>query len=88
MPAILTRPPFEPGNRYYDPKRKVIRPAHVGIWLIAFVTKFAEVIPLSWLKQKPQLADSPLIRHGGNRLSIMPLSEQQWAFINRHAQQT
>ena len=76
---------FDPGNRHYDPKSN---PASSRWYLVdvAFVTKFAEVVPLNWLKQQPQMADSPLVRHG-NRLSIMPLSEQQWAFTNRHVQQ-
>ena len=75
---------FDPGHRHYDPKSNPAKPRWYQVD-VAFVTKFAEVIPLSWLKQQPQMADSPLVRHG-NRLSIMPLSEQQWAFISRHAQ--
>jgi predicted RNA-binding protein with PUA-like domain len=76
---------FDPGNRHSDPKSN---PASPRWYLVdvAVVTKFTEVIPLNWLKQQPQMADSPLVQHG-NRLSIMPLSEQQWAFINRHVQQ-
>lgn len=75
---------FDPTHRYYDPKSNPASPRWYQVD-VAFVTKFVEVIPLSWLKQQPQMADSPLVRHG-TRLSIMPLSEQQWAFVSHHAQ--
>jgi predicted RNA-binding protein with PUA-like domain len=80
------RTAFEPDHRYYDPKSNPASPRWYQVD-VAFVTKFVEVIPLSWLKQQPQMADSPLLRRG-NRLSIILLSEQQWAFISRHARPT
>ncbi len=42
--------------------------------------KFKETIPLSDLKTYPELADMALVRKG-NRLSIMPVSPQEWDFI-------
>lgn len=75
---------FDPKHRHYDPKSNPASPHWYQVD-VAFVTKFVEMIPLSWLKQQPQMADSPLVQRG-NRLSIMPISEQQWVFISRHAQ--
>jgi predicted RNA-binding protein with PUA-like domain len=76
---------FDSEHRYYDPKSNPTSPRWYRVD-VAFVAKFAQTIPLSWLKQQPQLADCSLVKRG-NRLSIMPLSEQQWTFISRHAQQ-
>ncbi len=76
---------FDQEHRYYDPKSNRTNPRWYRVD-VAFVAKFAEVIPLSWLKQQPQLADCSLVQRG-NRLSIIPLSEQHWTLINRQAQQ-
>lgn len=75
---------FDPNQRYFDPKSNPASPRWYQVD-VAFVAKFAEVIPLRWLKQQPQMADSALVRPG-NRLSIIPLSEQQWACISHHGQ--
>lgn len=47
---------------------------------VRFKEKFAHMIPLETLKQYPELANMPLVRKG-NRLSIMPVSAAEWAFI-------
>ena len=75
---------FDPHHRYYDPKSDPANPRWYRVD-VEFVAKFPEVIPLAWLKQQPQLAECPLVQRG-NRLSIMPLTEEQWAFISDHAQ--
>ncbi|NLZ16612.1 MAG: EVE domain-containing protein [Desulfobulbaceae bacterium] len=75
---------FDSKHPYYDPKSKPENPRWYLVD-VAFVARFSEVIPLSWLKDQPELADLPLVRRG-NRLSIMPLSDAHWHFINRHAQ--
>jgi predicted RNA-binding protein with PUA-like domain len=47
---------------------------------VRFKRKFRRVIPLAELKTCPELADMPLVRKG-NRLSIMPVSPEEWHFI-------
>jgi predicted RNA-binding protein with PUA-like domain len=47
---------------------------------VKFDRFLARTITLKELKAQPELADLALVRRG-NRLSIMPLSQQQWDFI-------
>jgi predicted RNA-binding protein with PUA-like domain len=47
---------------------------------VQFVRKLKRTISLQALKQQPELEQLALVRRG-NRLSIMPVTEQQWAFI-------
>jgi predicted RNA-binding protein with PUA-like domain len=75
---------FDPEHRYYDPKSDPDNPRWYRVD-VAFDDKFAEVIPLAWLKEQPEMADSPLVRKG-TRLSILPVTDAQWAFILAHAQ--
>jgi predicted RNA-binding protein with PUA-like domain len=70
---------FDPGHKHYDPKSKPDNPA----WLmvdVRFVRKLSRTIALTELKDRPELDGLALIRRG-NRLSVMPVSEEQWAFI-------
>ncbi|HMT81299.1 MAG TPA: EVE domain-containing protein, partial [Azonexus sp.] len=52
-------------------------------WLrdVRFVTK-SRPVPLSELRTCPELANMRLLARG-NRLSIMPVSESEWAFITK-----
>ncbi len=47
---------------------------------IEFVRKTERIIPLSVMKAMPELENMPLVKRG-NRLSIMPVSEQEWQAI-------
>lgn len=47
---------------------------------IKFVKKFKELIPLEKLKKIPALAKMPLLQRG-QRLSVQPVSEDQWKII-------
>ncbi len=74
---------FDPEDKHYDPKSDPDNPR----WLrvdVAFEEKFDDILTLDWLKQQPELADCPLVRRG-NRLSVMPLTEDQWDFILANA---
>lgn len=44
------------------------------------VRKLKRTITLAELKDRPELGDLALVRRG-NRLSIMPVAADQWAFI-------
>lgn len=70
---------FDPDDPHYDPKSDPDNPR----WLmvdVQFVRKLKRTISLSELKSCDQIADMPLVRRG-NRLSVMPVTKQQWDFI-------
>ncbi|MDD4915358.1 MAG: EVE domain-containing protein [Methylococcales bacterium] len=70
---------FDPDDKHFDPKSHPDKP----VWFmvdIGFVRKLSRTISLRELKLRDELADLALVRRG-NRLSIMPVSPQQWAFI-------
>lgn len=70
---------FDPEQKYYDPKSSRDKPRWYAVD-VKFVRKLTREITLSELKQYPGLADMPLLKKG-NRLSVMPVTPQQWAFI-------
>lgn len=70
---------FDPDDKHFDPKSDPDNPRWFMVD-IKFVRKLSRTITLKELKEKPELADLALVRRG-NRLSIMPVTEQQWEFI-------
>ncbi len=70
---------FAPDDKHFDPKSNPDNPRWFMVD-IKFVRKLSRTITLKELKEKPELADLALVRRG-NRLSIMPVTEQQWEFI-------
>lgn len=70
---------FDPDNDHYDPKSTPDKP----IWYmvdVKLVRTFARVITLQELKRHPELRGMRLLARG-NRLSVMPVSAAEWAFI-------
>ncbi|HSJ49359.1 MAG TPA: EVE domain-containing protein [Gammaproteobacteria bacterium] len=70
---------FDPETKYYDPKSDPENPRWYMVD-VKFQRKLKRTISLAELKEAPELEDCPLVRKG-NRLSIMPISKQQWDFI-------
>ncbi|MCO6411807.1 MAG: EVE domain-containing protein [Thiogranum sp.] len=70
---------FDPESKYYDPKSDPDNPRWYMVD-VQYQRHIRRLIPLTELKQYQELEDCPLVRKG-NRLSIMPLSKQQWEFI-------
>jgi len=70
---------FDPEAKYYDPKSDPDKPRWYMVD-VQYQRSTKRVIPLSELKQYQELEDCPLVRKG-NRLSIMPITSQQWNFI-------
>ncbi|RMG30602.1 MAG: EVE domain-containing protein [Gammaproteobacteria bacterium] len=70
---------FDPASKYYDPKSDPARPRWYMVD-VKYVRHLERPLPLAELKRHPELADLPLVRRG-NRLSIMPVTPAQWAFI-------
>ena len=70
---------FDPDDPHFDPKSDPANPRWMMVD-VKYVKTLSRIISLKELKLHPELADLALVRRG-NRLSIMPVSEQQWDFI-------
>ena len=70
---------FDPDDPHFDPKSDSANPRWIMVD-VKYVKTLSRIIPLKELKLHPELSDLALVRRG-NRLSIMPVSEQQWDFI-------
>ncbi len=70
---------FDPEEKYYDPKSDPDNPRWYMVE-IKYVRDLKRNITLAELKDCAEIEDMPLVRKG-NRLSIMPVSKQQWDFI-------
>jgi predicted RNA-binding protein with PUA-like domain len=70
---------FDPSSRYFDPGSAADAPR----WLLVDVKALRKIdlITLEVLRAQPELADLQILRRG-NRLSITPVSELHWTFIN------
>jgi len=72
---------FDPEAKYFDPQSDPENPR----WFLVevrYVRHLRRTISLAELREHAEgpLAQFPLVRRG-NRLSVMPVSDQQWAFI-------
>ena len=70
---------FNPEHKYYDPKSTLDKPRWTGVD-VTFDQKWPHVLPLSQLREMPELQDLALLRKG-NRLSLMPLTDAEWQAI-------
>ena len=72
---------FDPGQRYYDPKSDPENPR----WFMVDVRYVRHLRRFINLKELKQYADGPLngmpLLMRGNRLSVMPVTGEQWDFI-------
>jgi len=67
---------FDPKSEYYDPKS----PADGSRWLavdVKFEAKFPRIISLAELRAEPALASMQVLQRG-QRLSVMPVTEEEW----------
>lgn len=70
---------FDPDDKHFDPKSNPDKPTWFMVD-VKFVRKLRRTISLQELKLQSALAELALVRRG-NRLSIMPITSQQWDFI-------
>lgn len=76
---------FDIESDYYDAKSTPENPRWVMVD-IEYVSTMSRIITLGEMKAMPELESMPLVRRG-NRLSIMPVSEQEWqAIVNKDNQ--
>lgn len=70
---------FDPASEYFDAKS----PADAPRWYavdVKFVRKFDRTIPLKEIKETPGLEAMEVARRG-QRLSIMPVTDDEWATV-------
>lgn len=72
---------FDPDSKYYDPKSTAAHPRWFRV-KVKGIRKMTETIPLSQLKSHPGLKNMALCRPG-NRLSVMPVSQDEWKVIEK-----
>lgn len=70
---------FDPGSEYHDPGSKPEDPRWSAVE-VEFVRKFKAPLPLELLKTLSELSELALVKRG-NRLSVMPVSEEQWSAV-------
>lgn len=70
---------FDPESPYHDPKSTQEQPRWQAVDM-QFKEKLAQLISLDRLKNTAGLEALPLVRKG-NRLSVMPVSENEWQII-------
>ncbi|WP_411728143.1 EVE domain-containing protein [Methyloglobulus sp.] len=70
---------FDPHDKHFDPKSDPAKPTWMMVD-VKYIKTLSRTITLTELKQKQELSDLSLVRRG-TRLSIMPVSKEQWDFI-------
>lgn len=70
---------LEPDSHYFDAKASTAKNPWSAVD-VAFVEAFKRVIPLAQLKAQSALLELPLVQKG-SRLSVMPVSAEQWAAV-------
>lgn len=74
---------FDPQSKYYDAASSLAQPRW-DLVDIAYRHTLAKPLPLERLRTLPEFADSPLVRKG-NRLSIVPITANQWDRVLQQA---
>ncbi len=72
---------FDPSELHFDPKSNEEKP----IWFmvdIKFIEKFERAVPLQEMKENPKLRNMKLVQRG-NRLSVMPMSKEEFNEVLR-----
>jgi predicted RNA-binding protein with PUA-like domain len=70
---------FDPDSEYFDPTSPPQDPRWSAVE-VSFVRKLKSPLSLETLKSMPALADMPLVKRG-NRLSVMPVTPEQWQAV-------
>jgi predicted RNA-binding protein with PUA-like domain len=74
---------WDPSSPYYDPKSPRDNPR----WFardVLFVSKFPRTISLAELRKTPGL-EQMLVLRKGQRLSVLPVTPEEWEIVNRLA---
>jgi predicted RNA-binding protein with PUA-like domain len=74
---------FDKKDSHYDPKSKAESPTWYCVQ-IKFINKFKKIQPLKDIKTHPELMEMKLLQNG-SRLSITPVSKNEYNFIQKLA---
>ncbi len=74
---------LDPGDHHYDP-RAVVNPDLWSMVDVAFKERYPAPVTLARLKACPALAGMRLLARG-NRLSVLPVTAEEWQVIRRLA---
>lgn len=72
---------FDSTSDYYDPKSTSNNPRWYRVD-VKLVEKFKQLMPLHALRANPSLTEMKLLQKG-NRLSVLPVSQQEWRIITK-----
>lgn len=70
---------FDSNHHYFDAKAKPHSPRWFAVD-VRYQQKFSEILTLDKLKKTVKLETMPLVKKG-NRLSVMPVSQDEWQCI-------
>ena len=70
---------LDPESHYFDPKASAEKNPWSALQ-VAHEQTFPKVIKLDYLKQQAALAEMALVQKG-SRLSVMPVTPEQWAVV-------
>ncbi len=70
---------FNPDSKYFDPASKPDAPRWITV-KVAYELHLAKPVSLASIKAHPALQEMQLVKRG-NRLSILPVSDEQWETI-------
>jgi predicted RNA-binding protein with PUA-like domain len=70
---------FNPESKYYDPGAKMDAPRWITVRVV-YEKHLPKTATLAAIKAHPGLQDMQLVKRG-NRLSILPVSDEQWDVI-------
>lgn len=77
--SVIDPMQFNPDSKYFDPTSKAEAPRWITVRIV-YEKRLAKIIALSEIKAHPELQDMQLVKRG-NRLSILPVSDEQWKII-------
>jgi len=84
--GVVDETQFDPKSKYHDAASDPTEPRWICVD-VAFVERFAEVVPLEALRQTPGLEEMVLLRRG-MRLSVQPVTAQELQIICKLAKGT
>ncbi|MGH7740274.1 MAG: EVE domain-containing protein [bacterium] len=71
---------FDPKDVHFDPKSDPAKPTWFMVD-VKYVKALQHILPLDFLKKQPALKDMALFKY--SRLSVQPVAEKEWNFIQR-----
>jgi len=84
-PATPDLTALDPNEDHYDPKATVQKPIWYGVTL-EYVNSFNKIVTLKSLHSYPELKNM-IVLQKGSRLSVMPVTKDEFEFVKKLGQQ-